>query len=329
MPEAEQQSERNDDLTQKVRGWLTRVGYPFELRVGQQLRRAGFFSVQYGRYFRDPEAEKWREIDLVATAMSEPHFADGAGQSSPPIVGVRLVVECKHGDRPWVVLASKTDPPDNQFPSSFVNGRVPAALLRQAETPNISSGSQHGSGLQLRAFSFGRFRGHNVVQAANLNATSRQGEEQPGGNHSARDSNAGMNAAYAALRSVTSAAAAIARLSDERDQQRLTHGNPLTGVTLALPVIVCNARLFRLVLTEDGREQLDEVQEVAIAGPPVGDEGTSKIVHVVRFGEPLNQLAARCLADANAIAAILQQNWPEYSARALREIGLSNPARVT
>jgi hypothetical protein len=97
MPAAEQQSEGNDDLRQKVRGWLDREGYPFELRVGQQLRRAGFFSVQYGRYFRDPETEKWRDIDLVAAGLSESDFPDSGGQARPPHVGVRLVVECKHG----------------------------------------------------------------------------------------------------------------------------------------------------------------------------------------------------------------------------------------
>jgi hypothetical protein len=224
-----------------------------------------------------------------------------------------------------VVLASRTEAPDNQFPSSFMNGRVPAALLRQAETPHISPGSQHGSGLRLLAFSFGRFRGHNVVQAANLNAGSRSAEEQSRDNQHARDGQAGMNAAYAALRSVTSAASSIARQSDERDQQQLANGNLLTGTSLVLPVIVCNARLFRLALSEDGTEQLEEVQEATVAGPPASEgEAGSRLVHVVRSGAPLNRLAERCLADANAIAAILRQNWTDYLARALREIGWGN-----
>jgi hypothetical protein len=160
--------EPEDDLPNRVRGWLSREGYPFELRIGRQLRQERYHDIEHGRYYRDPETEKWREIDIVATALAEPYFVKGESQARPPIMSVRLVVECKHGDRPWVIMASPAMPSDSQFPSSYLNSRITRAVLNQAEMPNVDPGGQHGSGLRLSAFGFGKYRGHNAVQTSRL-----------------------------------------------------------------------------------------------------------------------------------------------------------------
>ena len=304
-----------DQLKRKVRDWLLREGYPFELRIGRQLLGAGFHDIAHGRFFRDLDTEKWREIDVMAFALAKPFFEQGEGQSRPPLIGVRFVVECKHGHRPWVVMASPTSPAQNQFPSSFLEGRVATALLRQAEMPDISPGGASGTGLSLEAFSFGAYLGHNVVQTAALTRSESKGDKL------GPESQGQPNAAYSAVRSVVAAAGAVAKQVNDAQIEQLKLKQPLSGMSVILPVIVCNAPMFRLSLSEGGEESLDEIDEAAIAAPPSGDrDGGLRLVRIVRPGAPLNALARRAIADAETVATILRDRWPEYSRRAMQSL---------
>jgi hypothetical protein len=77
-----------------VDAWLASTGYPVESAAARALERAGF-EVDLGRLYRDPDTRIRREIDVVARTRlmydEEPRR-------------VRLVVECKHLEKPWVIL---------------------------------------------------------------------------------------------------------------------------------------------------------------------------------------------------------------------------------
>ena len=300
-----------------MRNWLLREGYPFELKIGRHLRDAGYHDIAHGRFFRDLDTDKWREIDVIASALAKPSYEGGEGHARPPLIGIQLVVECKHGNRPWVVMASPTSPGYNQLPSSFLEGRVATAVLKQAEMPDISPGGSSGSGLSLAAFGFGAFLGHNVVQTAALTKI------DPEGGQLASELQGQPNAAYSAVRSVVAAAGAIAKKVHDGRIEQLKLKEPLNGMTMVLPVIVCNAPMFRLSLSEGGEESLNEIDEAAIAAPPSGDrDGGLRLVRIVRPGGPLDALARRAIADGELVASILRDRWPEYSGRALRSLGI-------
>ena len=80
---------------EKVLDWLQKTGFPLEMEAASAFRRAGF-DVRQSFTYPDPQSEKGREIDVLAT--------------NPDIVGVidvSFVVECKASPNPWVVLTSE------------------------------------------------------------------------------------------------------------------------------------------------------------------------------------------------------------------------------
>ncbi len=81
-------------LRDKVQNWLETQGYPLEMRAASIFRTAGFQVVQSDTYV-DPESGKVREIDLVCS------HDDRVGLAS-----TKIVVECKSGDKPWIVFSS-------------------------------------------------------------------------------------------------------------------------------------------------------------------------------------------------------------------------------
>lgn len=90
----DERKERED-----VEAWLASTGYPVESSVARILAEAGF-EVDQGRLYRDPDTGTRREIDVAARTRSpydqEPRY-------------VRLVVECKHLEKPWVILSRERD----------------------------------------------------------------------------------------------------------------------------------------------------------------------------------------------------------------------------
>jgi len=78
----------------KVHEWLEKTGFPLEMAAAASFRHAGFFVRQSSTY-PDPQTEKGREIDVLA---SDSDFL-GDFETS-------FVIECKASKKPWVVLKS-------------------------------------------------------------------------------------------------------------------------------------------------------------------------------------------------------------------------------
>jgi len=84
---------KSDDLGGRVTEWLSRQGYPLEMRVASAFRSEGF-SVSQSTYYADPESGNNREIDVVATRTDPIGFLQ-----------VSVVIECKSSkDKPWILF---------------------------------------------------------------------------------------------------------------------------------------------------------------------------------------------------------------------------------
>lgn len=85
-------------LSKKIADWLERTGLPLELDAVSRLQAAGFV-VEHSPVFADPQSEKGREIDVVASTR------DPLG-----LLYLFVVAECKATPNPWVVLVDPSKP---------------------------------------------------------------------------------------------------------------------------------------------------------------------------------------------------------------------------
>ena len=295
-----------DDLRAKVATWLRKQGFPFELAVGQQLREAGYTNVQYSTFFRDPRTSKWREIDVVADRPVQVGPSELASTLFYPTFTVSLIIECKHGSKPWVVLRSKINRDDGKFPSYFLYGRAAAAWINHAEMPFLhANGGRSGTGIELSAFTFGHERGHGVVQANLGTAPNRR------------------NTAYNAIRSVIAAAAARAK---ELDGPALQYAH--RRAIFVLPVVVYSGPIFALSITENGDPELQEIQRAGVIAPNPGadPQASRRLVQIVRPGDALRQLATEAIADMKVIADTLAPHWTEHAALISKALWTEPPA---
>jgi hypothetical protein len=95
--------------------WLAKHGYPLEMRVARSCRRAGAHVTQ-AHYYRDPDTEKFRELDLVSVFHGrdiETHYS------------VILVIECESaivggGEKPWMVFSTDFEYGPSVFTHSYL-----------------------------------------------------------------------------------------------------------------------------------------------------------------------------------------------------------------
>ena len=85
-------------MTDKIKEWLEKQGYPLEMKVAKELNNQGFESFQ-SHYYKDPETEKQREIDVVANYRT----TNGLN-----VVNFQFIIECKNNqDKPWIAFSSE------------------------------------------------------------------------------------------------------------------------------------------------------------------------------------------------------------------------------
>jgi hypothetical protein len=86
-------------MISKIKEWLDKQGYPLEMKVAKALHENGFHPLQ-SNYYRDPETEKYREIDVVGqVAYTYKHHN----------IIFQLIIECKNNlSKPWITFSSDT-----------------------------------------------------------------------------------------------------------------------------------------------------------------------------------------------------------------------------
>ena len=87
------------DEIKLVEAFLNKQGFPFEMYVAHELRKAGFDAVYQSNLFNDPYTDKTREIDVIAyfTKHLDLHHS----------IQIKIIVECKHAATPWILFSSE------------------------------------------------------------------------------------------------------------------------------------------------------------------------------------------------------------------------------
>lgn len=86
-------------MKEKLIEWFNKTGYPFELWTESILSKYDFNSVNSSLY-KDEENEIFREIDLVADRSWQT-------EDGKIVFTVKLIIECKKSEKPFVLLCNK------------------------------------------------------------------------------------------------------------------------------------------------------------------------------------------------------------------------------
>jgi hypothetical protein len=250
-----------------VKEWLVKQGYPLELRVGQVLRRAEW-HVEHGHWYTDPQTGKARETDLVADIWATD---DGKPRKS---VCLQMVIECKSSPgKPWVVFSA----PHNRLPLIMHDTSVADGFSRDA----LWTASRHKVALPRLLTGWHKL-GHGIVKA---HSDGRSGDP---------------TSPFAALLSVVSAAEALGK---EHAELALLSGSHWYTGYVVVPLLVLDGALYEYRITEDGREELLEVERIAV---PVAVHGGPDVINVtiVTFRE-FSQFVEETTTEGRRFAAEL------------------------
>jgi hypothetical protein len=241
-----------DDEGRGIANWLSSTGYPLEHRAAEALRKVGYIVEPSVRYVGTHGTA--RETDLIA---DEPEVSGG--------VEVRMVVECKHNDRPWIVRIA---PPS---PRAIDHVRD---LLMHVDA--LSPLAQEAGAFADRA-SLGRGRvGFTIIEGPQTERQERkdQDRERP----------------YAALQAVTAAARAVPSSKSVYD-----------SLWVILPVIVIDGSLWKLGFAPTAEPRRVQWQKVRWAG----GEGASPILIDVVTEATLDQFLEQRRSDTRWLAGWL------------------------
>jgi hypothetical protein len=85
------------DIKNTIRNYLSEHGYPLEMFVAKEFRKAGFEVYQSSMYI-DQETGKNRELDVIAyypRVLGEIHF------------NFKVIIECKYAKNPWILFSGE------------------------------------------------------------------------------------------------------------------------------------------------------------------------------------------------------------------------------
>jgi len=82
-------------MEDKIKEWLLKGGFPFEMEVANLFLDSGF-TVAQSVYYKDLDEDKYRETDIIAYRYK---IINGV------FVNVTFVIECKSSiEKPWIIL---------------------------------------------------------------------------------------------------------------------------------------------------------------------------------------------------------------------------------
>lgn len=212
-----------EDLENRIKKWLGQQGYPLEMQVARAFQEAGF-SVSSSEYFLDPDENKPREIDVIAS-MQE--VINGV------IFQLVYTVECKSSKtNPWVCFCSATS---------------------QTREPSVGFLARHATA-----------QGRDMLTELSCNPDVRTGHLFHLPDHHAYGvTNAfkkRLDVPYQSIHGARKAAQAIVTHYDR--EQALP--NRVGTVCIAFPLVVVNAPIFSCTLDDKGKIELLKVNSETI-----------------------------------------------------------------
>jgi len=253
-------------LEQRVRAWLGEQGYPLEMRTAAVLRAEGL-TVRQSQYYLDPETQKSREIDALC-------FVD----DDLGVASLRLVVECKSGDKPWIVFSSAHTLAD-------YNRLFPLGVLSESMRGALADDILDLSG-RLSWFKKDGRVGYGVAQAFS------NGDDRPFA--------AAMSAVKASL------------------WQHSEDGGYQPPLLAAFPVVVVDAPVFECYRDDQGSLQLSEVPAIDyFFGAGIGSfSGTCvRIVSAKALPVYCREAKAELAALLAVLEPAIKQHWDALKTR--------------
>lgn len=105
------------DKINKIKIWINKGGFPFEMKVAKAFKNSGF-QIGQSILFKDVNTDKYRETDIIA------HMTKGIGDVW---FNLTFVIECKKIiGKPWVILKSDS-------PYQIQKGKLPIYGSRNAQ----------------------------------------------------------------------------------------------------------------------------------------------------------------------------------------------------
>jgi hypothetical protein len=233
------------DAAEAVDQWLKRQGYTLEMRVAQEMRRAGF-EVEQSAYYQDQQQpDTWREIDILAWREAP------RNGSESPIRTVRLVlaIECKSSaGAPWVLFT--------------VDAQAAGRFVRPSWTAPASD-----LGFRLMSYRDPSLR-HADAEIFRLPARIAYGIARA---HLKSNEDVPYQACWAAIK------AAIEQLPREDPD----HGEIEDMAVVALPIVIVEGPIFEAFLGRDKELQTAPISAGCfIAKRPLGGRSRT-LVHIV------------------------------------------------
>lgn len=261
-PDEKDNPSQQDSAVGNLVAWLSKEGYPLELRIARGIGEAGWDYILEQRY-QDSQSKILRPVDIVARRS---RWSSGADIS----VSISLVIECKSSAKrkPWVVFGG--DPEDEANLSAdvpFDYDLIPAGELARLASYRVPL-YEDGALNVLHVWQ--RDPGSTVVEAF-------------------RDAS---DNAYGAIMSALGAAVAMADASGCSPFSGVTEPRALLEeracrINFFVPVAVVEAPVYRFWIAADGKEHLEEVgiSSVLVDYVRPGEEheiyNPSRAVHII------------------------------------------------
>lgn len=266
-----------DNLPERLRAWLQKEGFPFELHAARAFREAGW-QMFHSPHYTDPETGKLREIDLYAPWGPYVGHGERCGE-----VSLHLVCECKVSEKPWVVFTSQHGDDPSHMPARGLS-LAPGPFDSRAFAQGIMTCRE-----KLSALVPGPRIGHGLIKAF---GDSRSGD--PTG-------------PFAAVASALSAATAFSREYYSVVLQERPGKEPLDWIGIYLPIVFFHGRLFEFYLDQKGNEVLEECKRLHVLVHGSGSTANPVAVQIVS-GCALQEFAKAALSETRAVAeAILPE----------------------
>jgi hypothetical protein len=99
----------SSDPTKEAKEYLTKQGFPFEMKVATLFQKAGF-RIHQSAYYIDPITDVPREIDVIAIWIAK--FGSRK-------INIVFPIECKYAVSPWIFFSSITE----GFPLCYLPNR--------------------------------------------------------------------------------------------------------------------------------------------------------------------------------------------------------------
>lgn len=239
----------SDELKQRIVKWLERQGYPLEMRVAQELQKAGFEDrVSVGSFYEDPHTGKYREVDVVAYNV--------AGAVKPESLTsfnllVSLVVECKKASKPWVAFVVEDSHLNANEMGSVYNW--PMTVVARERIGDYLMFRWDEIGAQFYASGATTY---GLVEAGTIGASSGEVTERDD-----KGSGRGSNRAYDGLQQLLDAVEARLKMANEIEEGSNTADRKRGNVFV--PVLVLDGPLFECRLS-GGEITLTQVHQTTV-----------------------------------------------------------------